>query len=435
MGKDLKNRELGKGLSQRKDGRYSARFVDKTGRRTEKYFDTLPKARNWLDDARYKDKYESVLAPFEIAADGILDNDDDLTLLSDMTVDGWFSFWINNLVSDLRPNTLRNYKNRYEANIKPVMGRLKMKDVKALHCKKVLMDMTKDYASSTIRQTYIAMGTMFKAALMNGVILTHPMNGVKPIKKPKGDVTERVLTKEEQERFIDTARWSSKYPQFALVLETGLRTAELIGLTWDCVDFKNRTITVNKALEYRHDFGEWSAGPPKTESGYRTLPLTAKAYDILAERYAKRQYRKEAEGMNAEYEYKDRLTGGMKTLKFKDLVFVSERTGMPSKSTSYDTCLYKICETAGIKKIGMHVLRHTYATRAIERGVNPKALQKLLGHSSLQTTMDTYVHVTDDSKLLAVRIFESASVHDREDELKDFVKNGVNGVDGSEKMA
>ena len=73
----------------------------------------------------------------------------------------------------------------------------------------------------------------------------------------------------------------------------------------------------------------------------------------------------------------------------------------------YDTDLYKICEKAEIKHISMHTLRHSYATRAIERGVNPKVLQKLLGHSTLQTTMDTYVHVTDDSKELAVKQFES----------------------------
>ena len=80
---------------------------------------------------------------------------------------------------------------------------------------------------------------------------------------------------------------------------------------------------------------------------------------------------------------------------------------MPKKNSSYDTDLYKICEKAEIKHISMHTLRHSYATRAIERGVNPKVLQKLLGHSTLQTTMDTYVHVTDDSKELAVKQFES----------------------------
>lgn len=69
-------------------------------------------------------------------------------------------------------------------------------------------------------------------------------------------------------------------------------------------------------------------------------------------------------------------------------------------------CLGKVCGKAGIKRFCMHALRHTYATRAIECGVNPKARQELLGHSSLQTTMDTYVHVTDESKRSAIELFQ-----------------------------
>ena len=68
--------------------------------------------------------------------------------------------------------------------------------------------------------------------------------------------------------------------------------------------------------------------------------------------------------------------------------------------------LYKLCDEAGIKRFCMHALRHTYETRAIERGVQPKVLQKQLGHASIQTTMDCYVHVSDDSKRQAVRQFE-----------------------------
>lgn len=82
--------------------------------------------------------------------------------------------------------------------------------------------------------------------------------------------------------------------------------------------------------------------------------------------------------------------------------------GMPAKSSSYDTHLYKLCQEAGIKPFSMHALRHTFATRAIERGVPPKVLQQLLGHASIKTTMDTYVHVSDDSKLEAIKLFEAA---------------------------
>ena len=92
----------------------------------------------------------------------------------------------------------------------------------------------------------------------------------------------------------------------------------------------------------------------------------------------------------------------------RDLVFINFRTGMPAKNSSYDTHLYKLCDTAGIEHFCMHALRHTYATRAIERGMQPKVLQKLLGHASIKTTMDKYVHVTDDSLFQAVRQFEEA---------------------------
>ena len=92
-----------------------------------------------------------------------------------------------------------------------------------------------------------------------------------------------------------------------------------------------------------------------------------------------------------------------------DLVFVNWRTGEPAKNSSYDTHLYKLCDEAGIKRFCMHALRHIYATRAIERGVQPKVLQQLLGHASIKTTMDRYVHVTDESLVNAIRQFQQAT--------------------------
>ena len=104
MGKNLKGKECGKGICQRKDGFYYARFVDKYGKRHEKYVATLPEARNWLEEARFADTHDNILIP------------------SDMTVDTWFEFWQENMIADLAPNTRRNYRERYVRNIQPVIG-------------------------------------------------------------------------------------------------------------------------------------------------------------------------------------------------------------------------------------------------------------------------------------------------------------------------
>ena len=392
MGKNLKGKECGKGICQRKDGQYYARFVDKRGKRQEDYFATLPEARNWLEDARYADKHDNVFAP------------------SNMTVDTWFEYWIVNVVGDLAPNTRRNYRERYIHNIQPVIGSMLLTDVKPMHCKMVLNKMEDNYAGSTIRQAYITMGTMLKSALMNDLIVKHPMNGVRYTKPVRVANDIKFLTVEEQVKFLETAKRSHNYFQYALILETGLRTGELIGLTWDAIDWEKRTLSINKTLEYRHKQGCWRAGPPKTKQSYRTIPLTSRAYEILEQAASTRDSRKESAMLSQTLEYIDRRTGQKKRFIMRDLVFINWRTGEPAKNSSYDTHLYKLCDEAGIKRFCMHALRHTYATRAIESGMQPKVLQKLLGHASIKTTMDRYVHVTDDSLSNGVRQFEDYQI-------------------------
>ena len=193
LGKNIKGKECGKGIFQRKDGWYIARFVDKYGKRHEKYFKTIPEARNWQADSQYQDRHGSIVVPVN------------------MTVDTWFDYWIQNIVGDLAPNTLRNYRERYKFNIQPVIGGMQLTDVKPMHCKIVLNQMDKDYAGATIRQTYICMGTMLKSALMNDLIPKHPMDGVRYTKPVRAKNDIKFLTIEEQKKFLEVAKRSHNY--------------------------------------------------------------------------------------------------------------------------------------------------------------------------------------------------------------------------------
>lgn len=391
MGKNLKGKELGKGIGQRKDGLYYARCTNKSGQRLEKCFQDLKEARNWQKEQQYRQVHPEIKsAPPK------------------MTVNEWFDFWQTNLLTGLAPNTVRNYRERYEKNAKALLGKLLLTEVRPMHCKAVFNGMTGTYAGSTIRQAYIALGAMFKAAKENGLIEKHPMDGVRFDSPIKAVDEIHFLTVSEQKAFLEIAKHSHNYAQYALILETGLRTGEVIGLTWDVIDWENHTLTVNKTMEFRHKQHEWRAGPPKTKKSYRTIPLTDTAYQILRDLYLGREYRKEAPELDKELTYIDRRTAKQAKLHMRDLVFINYRTGMPAKNSSYDTHLYKLCDKAGIEHFCMHALRHTYATRAIESRMQPKVLQKLLGHASIKTTMDRYVHVTDDSMFQAVRQFQNA---------------------------
>ena len=372
MGKSLKGKELGTGITQRKDGRYSAKFKSKSGKRIEKYFDKLAEARKWLAEAKYEDSHG------------------DISSSTDMTVDVWFNYWITEIkAKTVRWSTLSSYKDRYNKNIKEIIGNMLVSDVKPMHCQNVLNVMDNNgYVGSSMARTKATLSAMFSDACENGLIAVNPVTkSVKCPKKPEKNT--RVLTLDEQERFLTAAKESVNYKHFLFILQTGVRSSELRGLKWDDVDFQNRIIHIRRNVTHDSNNNRFITGELKTSSGQRDIPMTKTAYDLLMDIKGQQAVKK-----NRVIQF-----------EFADHVFLN-RSGKLLPNSNYDRYLEKICDKAGIERISMHTLRHTFATRCIESGMKPKTLQKILGHANISMTMDLYVHVTEDEKEKEMQKFE-----------------------------
>lgn len=234
MGKNLKGRELGVGISQLPNETYIARFVDKYGRRKTKKSKKLQEVKQWLADATYLDAHS------------------DLGQGEDMLVDAWFEYWIDIKKKTVRPNTVRNYSERYRRNIKGVIGNKLLSEVKPIHCQKIFSDMADEgYRTTTIYQTRIALYNMLEFAKENDVIIRNPCK--KSLKSNMGKPSEKkeALTLDVQKKFLSALEGYSYENQYRFVLQTGLRTGELIGLklqmsieNWDNRQLKTGTVKV-----------------------------------------------------------------------------------------------------------------------------------------------------------------------------------------------
>lgn len=369
MGKDLRGKELGVGISQRKDGMYTGRFTTKSGRRKQKYFHKLQECRAWMADAQFEDEHGDVF-------------------FSDSpTVDAWFDYWINEVKGkSIRPRTIDSYKDRWKIAISPIIGEMELKEVKPIHCQKVLNELNENHTVSYIKDTRILLSASLDCAVENGFISKNPVTkSVRPTGGlPSKEVT--ALTLEEQRKFLIAAQRSENHYLYALALQTGLRFGEISALTWDDIDFKNKILRVNKTATKIKGVGI-VIGEPKTEAGNREIPLTEEAIKIL-------KIQKEKD-MNKEFVH----------MECANLVFINRQGRYVSCSACFQGIKY-VCQNARIRTISMHVLRHTFATRCIESGMRPKTLQSILGHKKLETTMDLYVHVTEDFKMAEMEAIE-----------------------------
>lgn len=369
MGKDLHGKELGVGICQLKDGRYTARFTNRRGERKQKYFKKLQECRKWIADAQFEDEHGNIFAG------------------KDMTVDAWFDYWIENIKGTvIKETTKRTICVKYKAAIQPYIGKMKLSEIKPLHCQDVLNHGRDKYRPGTNGKTRAVMHELFSDAQENGLIQKNPVtNSVKSntLQEEKG---KNVLSVTEQKSLIESLGNASWDNAIRFILQTGMRIGEVSGLKWEDVDFEKRIISVNRSTSLQPQIG-WVTHEPKTKSGYRTIPLTEEAVNILR--------------------MQKNLNSRLRKIsfEFRDNVFLGKR-GNPLITTNGNAYLKKKCEEAEIPRISLHCLRHTFATRCIEHGMTPKILQGILGHASISMTMNCYVHPTEDAKINEMRAIE-----------------------------
>ncbi len=361
MGKNLKGKEIGLGISQTKFGTYHARVVCSSGKRLSKSFKKLSEARAWLSEVKYNDAHSNLAAS------------------SKMSVDTWFDFWIDKIIGPrLKYGTIVSYRGRYSSRIRPIIGRMALCDVKPLHCQQVLNEaQCAGEVPGSVAKLRSIMHALFDTAVENQLISSSPVT--RSVKYIHGKTEKRtILTLSQQEDFLNIGKQYLHYDVFVFILNTGLRCGEMKALRWQDIDWENRMIQINGTMYHNANMHKFEVNTPKTNAGIRTIPLTDEAFDILLERKKSKN---------------DRPI----SLMYRDFVFVGKE-GIPLNDRAYNECLHRIAKQIGVEKLTMHSLRHTFATRCIENGMKPKVLQEILGHASIAMTMDLYVHVTEDEK-------------------------------------
>jgi integrase len=368
MGKDLRGKELGVGISQRKDGMYTGRFTTKSGKRKQKYFHKLQECRAWMADAQFEDEHGDVF-------------------FSDSpTVNAWFEYWLEEVKGNgIRISTKNNYENQWKNSAYSAIGDMELKDVKPIHCQKILNDLAANHKSSTIKTYRALMWSVFECAVENDFIQKNPVERTK-VAGGERTAGKQALTLEEQKLFLQESSRYVYYNGLSFVLQTGLRVGELAALKWSDIDFENRKMRVERSAAWIDGRG-FVFGNTKTESGKREIPLTKEAIEIL-----KRQKEKNSQNK-------------IVPIQYTDYIFVNSK-GLPIPKYAYNKGIYAACDRAGIRRFSIHLLRHTFATRCIENGMRPKTLQAILGHSKIEMTMNLYVHVTEDSKMEEMEMIE-----------------------------
>lgn len=369
-------------------------------RRAEFYFDgTYYRKRIKLPDGRWKDvraktkeELRSKLYDLETAQRmGLVL--DDTTTVAELAIE-----WYNNRKSGLSVSRQGDYRNAINNHICPVIGAMLVRDVKPEHCQRI-MAQAAELSYSAQQKIVSTLKQLFSCAVDNGLTFRSPAEKV----KAKGKKAEEkvALTKEQSAQLEQAVAGTRAYIYVMLGLYAGLRREEICGLQWRDIDLQAvpPRLTVNHAMRLSGNKAEYPA-PLKSKAAHRTIPLPPNLAQALQNEQRK---------TNSEFVLHTRDGSHLTYQSARNIVSVIDRRcpmteGKKLRRERIEQERGKPIAPRKVQKgitkldfrVTPHQLRHTYATRLVESGMNIKQIQYLLGHDDVHLTLSIYSHVTQN---------------------------------------
>ena len=384
-------------IRQRADGTWEARFVvghdPGTGKPVRKsvYAKTQKEVRQKLAQAVAAVDNKSYREPCK------------------MTLGEWLDIWVDTYLKDVKPRTLKIYQDDIRLHIKPCLAAVKLNELDTHTVQRFFNTLLRSgkrvpkrdkegkivkkdgktvyegapLSSKTVKNVHGVLHGALRQAVVNRYIPINPADG-DFCKLPKIQKQEiKPLDEVQIADFLKAIHGDRFEELFLVTLFTGLRQGEVLGLTWDCVDFDNGTLLVNKQMQLHQEQGikAYQLVPTKNSKS-RTITAAPSVMSLLRRRRA--------------IQAQQHLEAGP-LWQDSDLVFTDELGRHLTKSSVYRS-FKKIVAAIGRPDARFHDLRHSYAVAAIRSGDDIKTVQGNLGHATAAFTLDVYGHVTDQMK-------------------------------------
>ena len=395
--KDQKGRVLRKGESIRSgDGMYIYSYVDPSGKRRYVYAKDLAKLR---------EKEENLVRD---QLDGIKSY-----IAGEWTLNQLFDRYMGTK-SEIRGSTRNNYLCTYERYVRDSLGNKKLSMIKysdiLYFYNKLLAE--RELHIGTIEYIQRLIHPAFELAVRDNIIRNNPSHGVlQMLKKDKSNLRSYIrhaLTIEQQREFLSYVEEHPLYyrlkPLYTFLFGTGCRIGEVVGLRWEDVDMEERMININHSVFYwggkRNKTGQpWIVNRPKTEAGYRNIPMVEPVYKALIEEKARQQ----EEGIFCTTQIDD-LKGFIFCNRFCEIYIPEAINRQIKRVVERHNAEEEVIAARENRKpilipyFTCHHMRHTFCSRLCESETNIKVIQSVMGHKDIQTTLDIYAEVTDRKK-------------------------------------